>query len=117
MVKETLRWCPVTPLAFPHRAEEEDDYKGFKVCIVLRVKDRLYPLHHTDTIRLSCCGNYRVLMIIAAHVRQASIWNMHRDPKVFANPNCYDPDRFFNPTQDHRLPPGSSITDGLWAFG
>ncbi|KAJ7206111.1 cytochrome P450, partial [Mycena pura] len=30
VVKETLRWMPVTPLAFPHKSEVDDEYKGFK---------------------------------------------------------------------------------------
>lgn len=35
VVKETLRWAPVTPLAFPHKSEVDDEYKGFKVLHIL----------------------------------------------------------------------------------
>lgn len=31
VVKETIRWVPVTPLAFPHMAESNDQYKGYDV--------------------------------------------------------------------------------------
>jgi cytochrome P450 len=31
LTKETLRWFPVTPLAFPHVAEKTDMWKGMKV--------------------------------------------------------------------------------------
>ena len=31
VVKETIRWVPVTPLAFPHMAENNDTYKGYDV--------------------------------------------------------------------------------------
>ncbi|KAK7459590.1 hypothetical protein VKT23_009570 [Stygiomarasmius scandens] len=31
VVKETLRWCPVTPLAFPHMTESCDNYHGHDI--------------------------------------------------------------------------------------
>ncbi|KAJ7025194.1 cytochrome P450 [Mycena alexandri] len=31
VVKEAIRWIPVTPLAFPHKADSDDEYKGFKI--------------------------------------------------------------------------------------
>lgn len=43
VVKELLRWCPVTPLAFPHCAEVDDQYRGQKVCFHDTWK--LYAIH------------------------------------------------------------------------
>ena len=34
IVKEAIRWVPVTPLAFPHMAEKDDKYKGYDVRIL-----------------------------------------------------------------------------------
>ncbi|KAJ7277951.1 cytochrome P450, partial [Mycena rebaudengoi] len=31
IVHEALRWRPVTPLAFPHMSESDDEYKGIKI--------------------------------------------------------------------------------------
>lgn len=33
VVKEALRWVPVTPLAFPHKCDVDQEYKGFKVTV------------------------------------------------------------------------------------
>lgn len=31
IVQETLRWCPVSPLGVPHRAMQDDQYKGYLI--------------------------------------------------------------------------------------
>ena len=33
VVKEAIRWVPVTPLAFPHMVEKDDKYKGYDVSV------------------------------------------------------------------------------------
>jgi cytochrome P450 len=33
VVKEALRWVPVTPLAFPHKCDVDDELNGIKVRI------------------------------------------------------------------------------------
>jgi cytochrome P450 len=40
LVKETLRWFPVTPLAFPHVAEKDDEWKGLQVRATVLVGER-----------------------------------------------------------------------------
>ncbi|KAG6873389.1 hypothetical protein C0995_016199 [Termitomyces sp. Mi166 len=85
VVKEVLRWIPVTPLSFPHLAAEEDEYDGFYI-----EKESLVV---------------------------ASIWNMHRNPTVFANPAVFDPLRWYDPTPLGKVRDDASLFDGVWTFG
>lgn len=32
LTKEVFRWMPAAPGGFPHYSDEDDEYKGFKVC-------------------------------------------------------------------------------------
>jgi len=31
IIREVMRWKPVTPIAFPHLASEEDVYRGYRI--------------------------------------------------------------------------------------
>jgi len=50
IVKETLRWCPVTPLAFPHRAERGDQYKGYKIPAGTLVVPSIWNMHRDPSV-------------------------------------------------------------------
>jgi len=85
VVKETIRWVPVTPLAFPHMAEGNDTYKGYDIPAGTLV----FP----------------------------SVWNMHRNPEIFENPDVFDPMRFYMPNAGGGLSKEASLVDGHWSFG
>lgn len=69
-VKETMRWRPVTPLAFPH-ALAEDDW--------ISENSTQYLLPKGTTIILNA-------------------WGLHHDPTRFANPSTFDPDHYATTT-------------------
>lgn len=50
-------------------------------------------------------------------LEQLSIWNIHRDPKRFPDPDVFDPLRFYEVTSEGKLPRNASLFDGLWSFG
>ncbi|KAL0067217.1 hypothetical protein AAF712_005787 [Marasmius tenuissimus] len=85
LVKEILRWVPVTPLALPHYINEDDSYQGYHI-------------------------PGRSLAI-------TSIWNMHRDPSIFEDPDAFDPLRFYQVNSEGKVPPEASLTSGIWTFG
>ena len=31
LIKEVIRWMPIAPIGFPHRAIEEDVYRGYHI--------------------------------------------------------------------------------------
>ncbi|KAF2719983.1 putative cytochrome P450 [Polychaeton citri CBS 116435] len=66
-VKETMRWRPVTPLAFPH-AVTRDDW-------VEAEGGERYFVPEGSTVILNA-------------------WGLHNDPTVFPNPETFDPDRY-----------------------
>jgi len=45
VVKETIRWVPVTPLAFPHMAESNDKFKGFDIPAGTLVFTSVWNMH------------------------------------------------------------------------
>ncbi|CEL57034.1 O-methylsterigmatocystin oxidoreductase OS=Aspergillus flavus GN=ordA PE=3 SV=2 [Rhizoctonia solani AG-1 IB] len=66
VVKETLRWRLIKPLAAPHACIQDDTYKGYHIpkgAIVI--------------------GN---------------TWAISNNPDVYPNPDCFDPDRFLDPS-------------------
>ncbi|KAI6793582.1 putative cytochrome P450 [Hortaea werneckii] len=69
-VKETMRWRPVTPLAFPH-ALAEDDW----ISAATAADETQYLLPKGTTIILNA-------------------WGIHHDPSRFPNPETFDPDHY-----------------------
>lgn len=66
-VKETMRWRPVTPLAFPHALSQDDT--------VTLDDGTSYVLPKGTTVILNA-------------------WGMHMDPTRFSNPETFDPAHF-----------------------
>jgi len=61
-VKETMRWRPVTPLAFPHALAEDDWVDG-----------KFLPKGTTIIV---------------------NAWGLQHDPKLYSDPDAFDPDHF-----------------------
>lgn len=72
LVKEVLRWWPLTPLSFPHRADENIDYeyKG------------------------------KSMSIPKGALIMPSVWWFFHDPSVYSKPDTFDPDRFLPPRNE-----------------
>ncbi|KAF5365651.1 hypothetical protein D9758_003162 [Tetrapyrgos nigripes] len=66
VVKETLRWIPVTPLAFPHQSERSMDYKGYEIPARSLIIPSIWNMHRNPE-------NFR-------------------DPSVFDPNRWFDPD-------------------------
>lgn len=50
MVKETIRWRPVTPLGLPHRSSEDDWYKGYFIPKGTTVVSNIWALNHDQEV-------------------------------------------------------------------
>ncbi|KAI7323021.1 putative cytochrome P450 [Hortaea werneckii] len=83
-VKETMRWRPVTPLAFPH-ALAEDDW--------ISQNETQYLLPKGTTIILNA-------------------WGLHHDSTRFANPSTFDPDHYASTTPTTLL--ATDLANGPW---
>ncbi|KAH7925665.1 cytochrome P450 [Leucogyrophana mollusca] len=67
-ISEALRWRPVNPLGFPHRATK-------------------------DVIWVSCCKNY---CIPAGATVFGNHWSIGRDPTVYPDPEAFKPQRWLD---------------------
>ncbi|KAF9465137.1 cytochrome P450 [Collybia nuda] len=78
LVKEILRFFPITPLGAPHSTSADDIYKGY--------------------------------FIPSGTVVLPNIWAILHDPKEYADPHVFNPDRFFN-TKTHKaeLDPSTAV--------
>ncbi|KAJ7726985.1 cytochrome P450, partial [Mycena olivaceomarginata] len=92
---------PVTPLAFPHKCDVDQEYKGFKITAGTFIVVSLF-LEYVE-----CC----------AHIAQPSIWNMHKDPRNFTDGQIFDPSRWYNPDANGNVKESDSLVDGHWTFG
>ncbi|KAJ7352157.1 cytochrome P450 [Mycena albidolilacea] len=45
VVKEALRWVPVTPLAFPHKCDVDQEYKGIKITAGTFIIPSIWNMH------------------------------------------------------------------------
>ncbi|KAK4212170.1 cytochrome P450 [Rhypophila decipiens] len=72
IVKEAMRWRPVTPLAFPHALSQDDT--------ITTPDGRQFFLPKGTTVFLN-------------------VWGLHHDPERFQNPDEFNPDRFANQTR------------------
>ena len=50
IVKETLRWLPVTPSGNPHRLREDDEYKGYHIPANATVLGNSWALLHDPEV-------------------------------------------------------------------
>ncbi|KAI6955817.1 hypothetical protein KC332_g18351 [Hortaea werneckii] len=80
-VKETMRWRPVTPLAFPHALAEDDwiSTSPSSTSSPSSEKSPQYLLPKGTTIILNA-------------------WGMHHDSTRFPNPETFDPDHYASTT-------------------
>ncbi|KAI7658152.1 putative cytochrome P450 [Hortaea werneckii] len=85
-VKETMRWRPVTPLAFPH-ALAEDDW--------ISENETQYLLPKGTTIILNA-------------------WGLHHDPTRFANPSTFDPDHYATTSTSPTTLLATDLANGPW---
>ncbi|KAI7285110.1 cytochrome P450 [Hortaea werneckii] len=76
-VKETMRWRPVTPLAFPH-ALAEDDW------VSTSPSSSSSPSEEENPQYLLPKGTTIIL----------NAWGIHHDPVRFADPETFDPDHY-----------------------
>jgi cytochrome P450 len=83
IVKETMRWRPAVPLAFPHAATEGETIPILTPC--LRVVDRL--LTYADTWIDGKLIPKGATVII-------NCWGMHQDEARYGDPNVFNPDNF-----------------------
>ncbi|MCJ1466164.1 hypothetical protein MMC07_004783 [Pseudocyphellaria aurata] len=88
IVKETMRWRPVTPLAFPHALSEGN--AEFRNCALSRLLSGADLQRIDDTIR--------GMKIPAGSTVILNVWGLHHDPVRFPNPDVFDPERFVGRT-------------------
>ncbi|KXN92605.1 O-methylsterigmatocystin oxidoreductase [Leucoagaricus sp. SymC.cos] len=50
VVKEVLRWIPVTPLSFPHLASEDDEYEGYFIPKGSQVVASIWNMHRSPEL-------------------------------------------------------------------
>ncbi|CAL1703236.1 unnamed protein product [Somion occarium] len=104
ILKEVLRWKPVTPLALPHYTATSDEYRGYyipKGSIVLGVSeifiDCLSFTTCTEHIQ-ECLASLRFVFVISLEFALI-IPNreMLHDPVEYPCPDQFRPQRFLNP--------------------
>ncbi|KAF8719237.1 hypothetical protein AX14_011281 [Amanita brunnescens Koide BX004] len=83
VLRETLRWRLVAPLAIPHTAVKDDIYKGFYI-----PKGKSIITYKTPIIPMLSSSGTLVL---------PNAWAISQDEEVYSNPDAFDPERFFNP--------------------
>lgn len=84
IVKETMRWRPVTPLAFPHALSEGKP--GFSNHDLSRA--------HSEADLQSIDDMINGMKIPAGSTVILNVWGLHHDPIRFPNPDVFDPERF-----------------------
>jgi len=79
MVKESLRWQLVTPLAVPHVATEADEYNGYYI--------------PKGTIIIGNSWWVRLPPLAQSFI-QVPLRSILHDPEIYKDPFAYNPDRF-----------------------
>lgn len=91
-VKETMRWRPVTPLAFPHSLAEDDWISTSPSSSSPSEKPPQYLLPKGTTIILNA-------------------WGIHHDSTRFRNPETFDPDHYASTTPTTLA---TELANGSW---
>ncbi|KAH7887277.1 cytochrome P450 [Phlebopus sp. FC_14] len=107
ILKETLRWRPVGPLAVPRRVTEDDWYEGYFIPKGTMVLPNVWAMNRLDRIHCSSVS------------RLAHGFNLTRDPEVFPDFDEFRPERFLDETGkvDHTPPDTHSMGHVTFGFG
>ena len=108
VVKEAMRWRPVTPLAFPHCVDEGE---SFHTRLLLpAIRDRclnctIFYLLSVPSI-LTPRGAPKLTLpddwidgnfIPRNSIIFINVWGLHHSPSQFANPSVFDPAHYYTP--------------------
>ncbi|KAI0088548.1 cytochrome P450 [Irpex rosettiformis] len=112
MVRETLRWRPVGPLAVPRQATEDDWYEGYFIPkgmvsiynALLDNSDREY-LVKTQSNQSPLNGSILIWI------------NFCRDPTIFPDFDVYRPDRFLDESGKNEISPPDTHQMGHVTYG
>ena len=98
MVKESLRWQPVTPLGIVHMATKADEYNGYYIPKGTAIIGNVWWVRLPRLVR----------SFIQVHLR-----SILHDPEIYKDPLVYSPDRFL---KDGKIDP--TVRDpAVAAFG
>jgi len=87
MVKESLRWQLVAPLAIPHMASEADEYNGYYIPKGTIVIGNSWWVRLHPSVRSSI---------------QVPLRSILHDPETYKDPFVYNPDRFLKDGEINR---------------
>ena len=82
IIKECIRWRPVTPLAFPHALAK--GLLPLLAVISASLQELTAPSEDTVNGHRISAGTTVIL----------NVWGLQHDPVHFANPEAFDPDRY-----------------------
>ncbi|GAB7356603.1 hypothetical protein MBLNU459_g7330t2 [Dothideomycetes sp. NU459] len=81
VIKEVIRWRPVTPSSIPHESVEDDVYEGYFI-----PKGESNKSRNILSVLLSS-------IVVGTHIHPSQ-WAITRDAKIFPDPECFNPARW-----------------------